>query len=120
MPSPFPAMDPYLEAHWRDVHARLIIYACDSLQRRLASSLRARVQEFVVVESRQGGDHSRPGLESRAAAGVAVAEPLLAETEADAVTEPYLEIIDRARVTAELFSSTQLPVRLMNNPSPPP
>ncbi len=27
MPSPFPGMDPYLEAHWRDVHAGLIIYA---------------------------------------------------------------------------------------------
>ena len=22
MPSPFPGMDPYLEAHWRDVHMR--------------------------------------------------------------------------------------------------
>jgi hypothetical protein len=25
MPSPFPGMDPYLEAYWRDVHARIII-----------------------------------------------------------------------------------------------
>ena len=31
MPSPFPGMDPYLEAHRRDVHARLIIYASDAI-----------------------------------------------------------------------------------------
>ena len=24
MPSPFPGMDPYLEAHWRDVHATVL------------------------------------------------------------------------------------------------
>jgi len=29
MASPFPGMDPYLEQFWRDVHARLIIYAAD-------------------------------------------------------------------------------------------
>jgi hypothetical protein len=27
MPSPFPGMDPYLEVHWRDIHASLIIYS---------------------------------------------------------------------------------------------
>jgi hypothetical protein len=29
MQSPFPGMDPYLEASWRDVHARLVVYATD-------------------------------------------------------------------------------------------
>jgi len=24
MPSPFPGMDPYLEAHWGDIHTRLM------------------------------------------------------------------------------------------------
>jgi hypothetical protein len=32
MPSPFPGMDPYLEASWRDVHSRLIIYVTDTIQ----------------------------------------------------------------------------------------
>ena len=41
MASPFPGMDPYLERFWRDVHARLIIYAADQLQENLPSDLRA-------------------------------------------------------------------------------
>src|ERR1700676_2877218 len=58
MPSPFPGMDPYLEAHWRDVHASLIIYARDALQGVLPSALRARVEESVLLETPRGlGDH---------------------------------------------------------------
>ena len=58
MPSPFPGMDPYLEAHWRDVHAALVIYARDALQIVLPSPLRARVEESVLLETARGpGDH---------------------------------------------------------------
>ena len=108
MPSPFPGMDPYLEAHWRDVHASLVIYARDALQGVLPTSLRARVEESVLLESPKGlGDHplfpdvrvveytSKRGLETRPAAGAAVAEPVLVETEAEPATETFLEIIDR-------------------------
>jgi len=49
MPSPFPGMDPYLEAHWRDVHARLTVYAAETLQSVLPPGLKARVEERVVV-----------------------------------------------------------------------
>jgi hypothetical protein len=108
MPSPFPGMDPYLEAHWRDVHARLIVYACDALQGVLPGSLRARVEESVLLETPKGlGDHplfpdvrvveytSKRGLETGPGLGSAVAEPLLVQAEPDPVTETYLEIIDR-------------------------
>jgi hypothetical protein len=108
MTSPFPGMDPYLEAHWRDVHASLIIYARDALQGVLPASLRARVEESVLLETPKGlGDHplfpdvrvveytSKRGLETRSKGGVAMAEPLLVETEPDPVTETFLEIIDR-------------------------
>jgi Protein of unknown function (DUF4058) len=108
MPSPFPGMDPYLEAHWRDVHARLVIYACDALQGVLPDSLRARVEESVLLETPAGvGDHplfpdvrvveytSKREHEAPAAAGVAVAEPLVLRADPDPVTETYLEIIDR-------------------------
>src|SRR5262245_19121593 len=110
MPSPFPGMDPYLEAHWRNVHARLIIYACDALQGVLPGSLRARVEERVLLETPQGlGDHPlfpdvrvveyRPelkrGLETRPTASLAVAEPLLVDAEPETVSETFLEIIDR-------------------------
>jgi hypothetical protein len=110
MPSPFPGMDPYLEAHWRDVQARLVIYACDALQGVLPGSLRARVEESVLLETPHGiGDHPlfpdvrvveykpepQRGLETRPGAGTAVAEPLLVEAEPERVTETFLEIIDR-------------------------
>src|SRR5437879_4179383 len=96
MPSPFPGMDPYLDAHWRDVHARLIIYASDALQRVLPGSLRARVEESVFLETpKRDGELPRQGLETRPEAAVAVAEPLLVDAEPEAVTETFLEIIDR-------------------------
>ena len=58
MPSPFPGMDPYLEAHWRDIHAGLIIYSRDALQGVLPGSLRARVEERVLLETPTGfADH---------------------------------------------------------------
>src|SRR5215470_6964239 len=92
MPSPFPGMDPYLEAHWRDVHAGLVIHARDALQGVLPGSLRARVEESVLLETPTGlGDHplfpdvrvveytSKRGLETRPEAGAAVAELLLVE-----------------------------------------
>jgi hypothetical protein len=101
-------MDPYLEGHWRDVHARLIIYACDALQGVLPRALRARVEESVLLETPTGtADHplypdvrvvdytSERGLATLPAAGVIVAEPLLIETETEPATETYLEIIDR-------------------------
>src|SRR5207253_1598921 len=108
MPSPFPGMDPYLEAHWRDVHARLIVYACDALQGVLPRSLRARVEESILLETPLGqGDHplfpdvrvveytSKRGVDTSRVAGAVMAEPLLLEVEPEPVTEPFLEIIDR-------------------------
>jgi hypothetical protein len=101
-------MDPYLEAHWRDIHAGLVIYACDALQCVLPSSLRARVEESVLLETPQGmGDHplfpdvrvveytSKRNLEGPRSSAVAVAEPMIVDTEHEPVVEPFIEIIDR-------------------------
>src|SRR5262249_36482614 len=109
MPSPFPGMDPYLEAHWRDVHAGLVIYARDALQGVLPGSLRARVEESVLLETPKGlRDHpllpdvrvvdSTPkrALVPRPEPGAALAEPLLVDAEPEPATETFLEIIDRA------------------------
>src|SRR3954447_17091201 len=108
MPSPFPGMDPYLEAHWRDVHARLVIYASDALQGVLPRGLRACVQESAVVQTLQGfGDYPRRpdvrgvectlkrGWDTRPESGVAEAGPILLDVGPEPVTEPFLEIIDR-------------------------
>src|SRR4051812_3763136 len=107
MPSPFPGMDPYLEAHWRDIHTRLIIYACDAIQGVLPGSLRARVEERVLLETPQGiKPHPlypdvrvveyRPEvkrfLEASPEGTVAVAEPLVVPVEVESVTEPFIEI----------------------------
>lgn len=107
MPSPFPGMDPYLESHWRDVHASLIIYTRDSLQGVLPGSLRARVEERVLLETPQGlRDHPLfPDVrvvefaQKREAAGepgasVALAEPWVVDAETESPTETYIEIID--------------------------
>jgi hypothetical protein len=51
MKSPFPGMDPYLEQHWRDVHSRLVVYACDQMQTSLPQDLCVRVEERVHVEN---------------------------------------------------------------------
>jgi Protein of unknown function (DUF4058) len=48
MKSPFPGMDPYLEACWGDVHVSLVIYARNQLQRQLPGNMRARVEEQVT------------------------------------------------------------------------
>jgi hypothetical protein len=90
-------MDPYLEAHWRDVHARLIIYASDALQSVLPGSLRSRVEERVLFERlARFADHVRLIESRRELKGeIAVADPVIVETETETETENYLEIIDR-------------------------
>ena len=61
MPSPFPGMDPYLEAYWGDVHTSLMTYGRDQLRCQLPRDLRVRVEEHVTVQMadqdtiRQGG-----------------------------------------------------------------
>jgi hypothetical protein len=100
-------MDPYLESHWRDVHTRLVTYASDALQGVLPRSLRARLEERVLLETPKGlGDHplfpdvrvveytSKRHPETRPDSRIAVAEPLLVEAEPEPVTEPFLQIID--------------------------
>jgi hypothetical protein len=108
MASPFPGMDPWLEDFWRDIHARLVIYAADHLQGRLPGDLRARVEERVVVEPMD--DRSRnvypdvrvvergrgPALAVAVESGVAVAEPLVMRVASEPMTETFIEIIDVA------------------------
>ena len=88
MPSPFPGMDPFLEAHWGDVHARLIVYASNHLQRQLPSGLVAGVEQYVSLEVddkvvRFRPDvavlRSRPGEQYAATATLEADEPCLAD-----------------------------------------
>ncbi len=52
--NPFPGMNPWLEAHWGDVHTSLTTYARDHLQPLLPHGLRARIEEYVSVEVQDG------------------------------------------------------------------
>ena len=123
MKSPFPGMDPYLEQHWRDVHARLIVYICDHLQYQLGGGkLRARVEERLVVEADDVAIRAiNPDVRVFESArgdeggGVAIAaptaEPLIIPLPAEDQTETYIEIIergthDRLVTVIELLSPT--------------
>jgi hypothetical protein len=98
-------MDPYLEAHWGDVHQSLITYTRDQLQGRLPEQLRARAEERVFVEDETGlrrvvypdvrvVERPMPGSTVPAVSngGVAVAEPIVVRVPVEEVTEGYIEI----------------------------
>jgi hypothetical protein len=105
MKNPFPGMDPYLEQFWLDVHARIILYACDQLEEQLPSNLLARVEERVVFECE--GEEARAAYpdvkiaerRGMADSGVAVAsrsavcEPLFVRYPAAPATETFLHIL---------------------------
>jgi hypothetical protein len=122
-------MDPYLEACWRDVHAHLIIYACDQLQDHLPPDLRARVEERVFVETPEGPGRSmypdlrviergRNGPSAPTAAGsVAIAEPLILDLPDEPVTQTFIEIVD-ARTGGRVI--TVLEVLSLANKQPGP
>ncbi len=51
--SPFPGMDPYLEDRWPEVHARLIVYACNQINQQLPVELQANIEENLIVRYEQ-------------------------------------------------------------------
>jgi hypothetical protein len=99
-------MDPYLEAHWPDVHSRLVHNAANAIQQQLAGPLRARIGERLVVE--EDFDQVRsiyPDIRvfergpnghavAPAASGIALAEPLVVQVGGDEVRQTFVEIID--------------------------
>ncbi|HUG91824.1 MAG TPA: DUF4058 family protein [Planctomycetaceae bacterium] len=120
MKSPFPGMDPWLEAHWGDVHSSLAIYTRDELQPQLPPDLRARVEEYVAVEAEDvaGGFYpdvrvvERPfsaEASSVGGAAAAVAEPLVVPLSLEPETIRSVRIIDpradnRVVTAIEFFS----------------
>jgi hypothetical protein len=104
-------MDPYLEAHWGDVHTRLIVYSGDQLRPQMPADLKVRVEESVSVQSpddvessevyfpdvRVVDNPSSRSLQSREmspASSVSIAEPILVRRQSDPPTERSLQIID--------------------------
>lgn len=104
MKSPFPGMDPYLEAHWGDVHATLVVYTRNQLNAQLPDDLRATVEEDVTIETDAGErtvypdvqvaeQPDMPAGESRPAA-VAVAEPHVVDRVVESRTHRWVQITD--------------------------
>src|SRR5258708_743513 len=91
MPSPFPDMHPYLEPHWLDVHAALVIEARRARNRTLPPGLVARVEERVAIESEE--DVSR-----RAGPDVRVFSPgpYRLVVELDPIIERFIRVLDEA------------------------
>ncbi|MBI4585253.1 MAG: DUF4058 family protein [Planctomycetes bacterium] len=112
MKSPFPGMDLYLEPYWRDVHQRLIIYACDQLQPKLPNDLRERIEERFFVEGGEEGarvvypdahivERRRPSAPRGAPTNGAIAvEPLIIEVADEPVTQSFINLVMSARATA--------------------
>src|SRR5690242_17243718 len=122
MKSPFPGMDPYLEARWKDAHSRMAFLASDQLAPQLPQALRARIEETFVIETDDEGRprrvspdtsiteirHPATGAGSTAG-GVAVAEPLVVTWEVEPSIQRSVRIVDTTRghrlVTAIEFLS---------------
>lgn len=105
MPSPFPGMDPYLEAYWGDVYTRLMANASRRINLELPDDLQARVEEGLTVT--ESGIRERtiypdvvvvemPAASAaprRAVNAVSVAEPCVLTLE-EAPTPRHVEIVD--------------------------
>ncbi len=117
MPSPFPGMDPYLEARdlWPDVHASMITYIREALQPQLRPKYIARIGErmrLATVSRSYVPDVLLVHTMREPAPTLAMAEPLVADEPQlvepldEAVREPYIEII--ARDSGDLVTLIEL------------
>ena len=59
MPSPFPGMDPYLEAPelWSKVHSRLIVALADNLSEQLSDAYRVAYREAYLSQLNSHDTH---------------------------------------------------------------
>ena len=124
MKSPFPGMDPYLEQHWRDVHAKLITYIADTIQPLLPNDLVARTEECLYVSSEHAARGYReiypdvrvleidtlPVQPVPSKETTAIAEPLIIELTGEPMTETFVQIqelnTDRVITVIEVLSVT--------------
>lgn len=112
MPSPFPGMDPYLEAsgYWEDFHDSMLNHLRDLLRHALPASYSVMLQERVTSISLPDRERSqavldvgvttassyRPPAEGVATAPATTRQPVLLEHDLEeSATETYLEIVRR-------------------------
>jgi len=106
MKSPFPGVDPYLEAFWGDIHTGLMVYVRDQIDEQLPGDLQARIEESVSVDQEVGSRWIFPDVKVSeretfldtvfsVATDVAVAEPVLVPVPNETQTLRHIEIVDR-------------------------
>jgi len=113
MPGPFPGMDPFLENAWSDVHTSLATYTRNQLQPQLPAELRARVEEYVVLEAddepvvrfrpdarvsesdRFSAPHDSTVPANSSVAVIEAAEPIVVPLESEAPTARSVSIVKR-------------------------
>jgi len=104
MPSPFPGMDPYLEApaQWPGVHQRLITYAADVLQSSLRPRYHVLIGERVYIAAPPQSFYPDVTLlqyptQRERSGSVAVVEPdaptVVGECLEAAQRQPFIEIV---------------------------
>lgn len=116
MPSPFPGMDPYLEARslWPGVHQRLITYIAEALQPQIRPKYIASIGERLQLAYAGGGSYVPDVMLVKRlkepapvlVGAVPVADPQLVEILDEAYREPFIEII--ARDTGEIVTVIEL------------
>jgi hypothetical protein len=106
MKNPFPGMNPWLEAFWRDFHAKLLVYACDQLNGELPAGMVARVDERLAIDAEAEKAHSylpdvaitepwdRPAgpVLGQGGLGVIAAEPIIVDSGQEILR--HVEIVD--------------------------
>ena len=106
MPSPFPGMDPYLEApgFWPDFHHTFITTIRSAIQPVIRPKYHARIQERVYVEAPDEPDHAYypdVTLIERQGGGGGVAT-----VEADAPVAIEAPLVERCEPYLEIFSTS--------------
>jgi hypothetical protein len=103
--SPFPGMDPYLQAHWSGVHTRLMTYAADALQPQLPGDLVARVEENVRLDADDEllalrspdvfvAETDAAPIAGTSALSTAITQPIVLEIAHDPIIDRHIEIRD--------------------------
>jgi Protein of unknown function (DUF4058) len=117
MKNPFPGMNPWLEEYWQDVHAKLLVYACDQINAELPAGLQARVDERLAIEAEPDKPHTylpdvaitepwdRPAKPVLGEGGIAaaVAEPMIVD-----VGEQILRRIEIVESRTHVITAVEL------------
>ncbi len=105
MPSPFPGMDPFLEARWGGAHTTMIVHARRQLQSQLPEGLLADIEEYFAVQIDYDTRHYRPDVAVVQTEDTGVSRSATAVLDYPEVAVPFIaidepETLHRIRITS--------------------